>query len=135
VRANAEPITRTLDAANIRYVIVGMNNLFSTAEAEAARQLFYFMADRPTIDADVLKQIWMNAGFGLNENDVSLAIATVTKSRCPLALTLRTANPFSSLKKVTRSISPERLSANGVRGFGCKRALGWEPTAASVAYQ
>ena len=81
VRANAERITRALDAADIRYVIVGMNNLFSTAEAEASRQLFYFMADRPTIDADALKQFWLNAGLGLNASDVSLAIATVTNSR------------------------------------------------------
>src|ERR1035437_7706825 len=35
---------------------------------------------------------------------------TATRSRCPLAFTLSTAQPFSSLKKVTRSISPERLS-------------------------
>ena len=34
-----------------------------------------------------------------------------TRSRCPFAFTLSTAQPFSSLKKVTRSISPERLSA------------------------
>ena len=35
---------------------------------------------------------------------------TVTSSRWPLALTLSTAKPFSSLKNVTRSIRPERLS-------------------------
>src|SRR5580704_5830505 len=37
---------------------------------------------------------------------------TVTNSRCPWVFTLRTENPLSSLKKVTRSISPERLSGN-----------------------
>ncbi len=45
---------------------------------------------------------------------------TVTSSRCPLALTLRTAKPFSSLKKVTRSISPERLSG-GLEEAACNR--------------
>src|SRR5690242_1903439 len=35
---------------------------------------------------------------------------TATRSRRPLVFTLSTAQPFSSLKKVTRSISPERLS-------------------------
>ena len=45
---------------------------------------------------------------------------TVTKSRCPLALTWRTAKPLSSLKKVTRSINPDRLSANGDKGWGGK---------------
>ena len=46
VKANAEPITRALQAAGIPFVVTGMTNLFGTAEAEAARQLFYFIADR-----------------------------------------------------------------------------------------
>ena len=33
-----------------------------------------------------------------------------TRSRCPFAFTLSTAQPCSSLKKVTRSINPDRLS-------------------------
>src|SRR6266850_6111133 len=41
---------------------------------------------------------------------------TVTWSRCPLTFTLRTAKPFSSLKKVTRSIKPERLSGGAEVG-------------------
>lgn len=49
VSRNATPITAALDAANIRYVIVGMNNLFDTHEAHAARELFYYMAGRTTI--------------------------------------------------------------------------------------
>jgi hypothetical protein len=43
---------------------------------------------------------------------------TATKSRCPLAFTLSTAQPFSSLKKVTRSIRPERLSGGRDGGSG-----------------
>src|ERR1035437_4849327 len=58
---------------------------------------------------------------------------TATKSRCPLAFTLSTAQPFSSLKKVTRSISPERLSWGRADGgsvrngsdCGCT-ASGWQ---------
>src|SRR5262249_51069150 len=46
VARNGAPITAALDAANIRYVIVGMNNLFDTGEANAARELFYYMAGR-----------------------------------------------------------------------------------------
>ena len=37
-----------------------------------------------------------------------------------LTLTLSTAKPFSSLKNVTRSIRPERLSA-GAGGFVCNQ--------------
>jgi hypothetical protein len=33
-----------------------MNALFGTAEAEAARQVFYFLARRPTTDATALTQ-------------------------------------------------------------------------------
>ena len=45
---------------------------------------------------------------------------TVTSSRCPLLLTLSTAKPFSSLKKVTRSIRPDRLSGGG-GGCACNQ--------------
>jgi hypothetical protein len=38
----------------------------------------------------------------------------------PFALTLSTAKPFSSLRKVTRSISPERLAGNAVVGWPVK---------------
>lgn len=81
VRANGEPITRALDQAHIPYLVVGMNNLFGTAEAEAARQLFYFMASRPTIDAAGLESTWLNAGLGLTTADVRRAIATAANSR------------------------------------------------------
>jgi DNA helicase-2/ATP-dependent DNA helicase PcrA len=74
VRASGEPVTRALDAAGIPYVIAGMNNLFGTVEAEAARQLFYFMAKRPGLDAAALEGIWLNAGLGLAAADVKLAI-------------------------------------------------------------
>src|SRR5262249_5872548 len=49
-KANAEPVTRALQATGIPFVVTGMTNLFGTAEAEAARQLFYFIADRPGVD-------------------------------------------------------------------------------------
>jgi hypothetical protein len=78
--------------------------------------------------------------------------ATVTRSRWPLALTLSTAKPFSSLKKVTRSIKPDRLPANGDsvcnhRGFwtGCsgqasplaflQRDCSYKPTAVQRSYE
>ncbi len=45
-KRNAEPITKALKSADIPFVVSGMTNLFGTAEAEAARQLFYFIADQ-----------------------------------------------------------------------------------------
>src|ERR1019366_8869576 len=44
---------------------------------------------------------------------------TVTRSRCPRTFTRSTANPLSSLKKVTRSTRPA-ISSEGVRGCGEK---------------
>ncbi len=51
-----------------------MNNLFGTPEADAARQLFYFMAGRSTIDAIGLEKIWLDAGLGLKKSDIHNAI-------------------------------------------------------------
>lgn len=81
VRTNGEPITRALDSAGIPYIVIGMNNLFGTAEAEAARQLFFFMGGRPTADAVTLESLWLGAGLGLEQADVRRAIATAQKSR------------------------------------------------------
>jgi len=78
VRASGEPITRALDAAGIPYVVAGMNQLFGTAEAEAARQLFYFMAKRPTVDAAGLNAIWLGAALGLDATKVQQAIQKAT---------------------------------------------------------
>jgi DNA helicase-2/ATP-dependent DNA helicase PcrA len=81
VKANAEPITRAFDAAHIPYVIVGMNNLFGTAEAEAARQLFYFMAGRPTVNAATLEASWLQSDIGLTPGELRQAITTAQTAR------------------------------------------------------
>lgn len=79
VRTNGEPITRALTQAHVPYVVVGMNNLFGTAEAEAARQLFYFMAGRT--DGAALETFWTNAGLGVLTADIQKAIAAAQTSR------------------------------------------------------
>jgi len=84
VSANGEPITRVLDQAGIPYLVVGMNNLFGTAEAEAARQLFYFMASRPAVDAAGLERMWLSAGLGLTAADVRRAVHTAAGFRAQL---------------------------------------------------
>jgi DNA helicase-2/ATP-dependent DNA helicase PcrA len=79
VRTNGEPITQALTQAHIPYVVVGMSNLFDTAEAEAARQFFYFMAGRT--DAAAIETLWMNAGLGVLAADIQKAIAAAQTSR------------------------------------------------------
>ena len=79
VKANAEPITRALQAAGIPFVVTGMNNLFDTAEAEAARQLFYFIADRPGVDAAALE-----ARLGRRRiSGIDAGGAAIRRSRAP----------------------------------------------------
>ena len=84
VKANAEPITQALQAADIPFVVTGMTNLFGTAEAEAARQLFYFIADRPGVDAVSLKGAWESARLGIDSATFDLAIAGATAAKVAL---------------------------------------------------
>ena len=84
VKANAEPITRALQAAEVPFVVTGMTNLFGTAEAEAARQLFYFIADRPGVDAAGLKAAWERARLGLDLVALDRAIAGAAAAKSAL---------------------------------------------------
>jgi len=84
VAKNAGPITRALDAAKIPYLVVGMNELFGTAEASAARNLFYFMAGRATEQAVLVS--WEAAQTGASRGALKKAIAVASKSREDMAL-------------------------------------------------
>jgi DNA helicase-2/ATP-dependent DNA helicase PcrA len=85
VKRNGEPITRALEAARIPFVVAGMTNLFGAAEAEAARQLFYFMADRPAADTDVVERAWLDAHLGVDLTDLKQAIANAAKAKASLS--------------------------------------------------
>jgi DNA helicase-2/ATP-dependent DNA helicase PcrA len=84
VNANAEPITQALQAAGVPFVVTGMTDLFGTAEAEAARQLFYFIADRPGVDTASLKTVWEAARLGLEPAALDEAIAGATAAKAAL---------------------------------------------------
>jgi DNA helicase-2/ATP-dependent DNA helicase PcrA len=83
VKANAEPITQALRAAGIPFVVTGMSNLFGTAEAEAARQLFYFMADRGPDEAAV-EQAWLSADLGLDRDALRKALLGAAADKAAL---------------------------------------------------
>lgn len=83
-KANAEPITQALQAAGVPFVVTGMTNLFGTAEAEAARQLFYFIADRPGVDAAALKVAWEAARLGIDPAVLDQAIAGAVAAKAAL---------------------------------------------------
>lgn len=85
VKANAEPITQALRAAEIPFVVTGMTNLFGTAEAEAARQLFYFIADRPGVDVAAVRAVWEAARLGTDPALLEQAIAGAAAAKAALA--------------------------------------------------
>jgi DNA helicase-2/ATP-dependent DNA helicase PcrA len=84
VKANAEPITEAFKAAGVPYVVVGMTNLFGTAEAEASRQLFYFMASRVGVDEDAIERAWRAADLGVDPSDLRRAIGKAATARAAL---------------------------------------------------
>lgn len=84
VKRDGEPIMRALTGAGIPFVVVGMTNLFGTAEAEAARQLFYFMASRPGVDSVIVEQAWLGANLGVDIAALRTAIANADQARAAL---------------------------------------------------
>jgi DNA helicase II / ATP-dependent DNA helicase PcrA len=64
-------------SAGIPSIIVGMNDLFSAVEAEAARLLFYFMAKRPSVNRERVKRAWLDANVGITETTLDAALDKV----------------------------------------------------------
>lgn len=89
VRRNAEPITDALHAAGIPFVVSGMNNLFGTAEARAARELFYFVAGpgnrRAESTIDAVRAAWLDADLGLEPSCLEAALAAAARAKEDLA--------------------------------------------------
>lgn len=82
VRNNGPTITDALRAADIPFVISGMNKLFESPEAEAARQLFYFIADyEETMSADALFEVWHAAELGVDAAALRVAIEQAEATR------------------------------------------------------
>lgn len=68
VRRNAGPILEALERSGISYVVRGMNDLFGTAEAEAARAIFLYMANQ--IEEGRLRELRIDANLGLSEKEL-----------------------------------------------------------------
>lgn len=85
VKHDAEAIANALDKAGIPYVVGGMNRLFETAEAKAARHLFYFLANRSDITAPDLVGVWLDAELGLAHESVQAAVEKVDAVRHQVA--------------------------------------------------
>lgn len=83
-KRNAEPITQALKSAGIRFVVSGMTNLFGAAEAEAVRQLFYFIADRPGTEQAAVERAWNAATLGIDSEKLKQALAEVARAKAAL---------------------------------------------------
>src|SRR5262249_40963182 len=70
VRRDGGAITEAFSSAGVPYVITGMDNLFAKPEAEAARQLFYFLAGR--IDGRSLTAAWDTADLGISAKALAI---------------------------------------------------------------
>lgn len=81
VARHAAPIVTALSENKIPCVVVGMNTLFQTAEALAARELFYFLADRPATTRKSVVEAWLRSGAGLGEPDLENAVAEAAAAK------------------------------------------------------
>lgn len=79
VRRDGGAIMAALDEADVPYVITGMDNLFAKPEAEAARQLFYFLAGE--IDEATLRAHWQAADLGIAKKALDQAILAAAQAR------------------------------------------------------
>ena len=79
VRRDGAIVTAALRRAGVKYIITGMDNLFEQPEAEAARQLFYFLAGR--IDENRVRDAWERADLGIAPSALTGAIAEADRAR------------------------------------------------------
>ncbi len=84
VANNGGPIIDALDRHEIPYVVVGMNTLFQTDEAQAVRELFYFYAGHAGVTEGTVFTAWTRADLGLAEEDLRAAISAAAKARAGL---------------------------------------------------
>ena len=84
VRNNAAPVINALRQAGIPFIVTGMTDLFATLEAEAARQLFLFIAD-DGVDRDDVEQAWISADLGISEATLQSALEEVESAKDVIA--------------------------------------------------
>lgn len=91
VRRNAQPILDALHHAGIPFVVAGMNNLFETREAHAARELFYFIGGpgyskrRPERTLAQVRDAWAAADLGIEHDALEAALAEASAAKDSLS--------------------------------------------------
>ena len=74
-RKHGPDIAKMFDEYEIPYIIEGVNELFSTAECQAAKGIFDYLAG--TIGMMELFQLWKSIDYELDEKEIAEAIATL----------------------------------------------------------
>ncbi len=91
-RVSMAPIVDALRRAGIPYVVSGNAGLFDTAEAQAARALFHYIAeipiastwrklDAPAPERQELRKLWKDAGFGIAGRELSRGLRYADRVR------------------------------------------------------
>jgi len=80
VKKDASPIMSALEAAQIPYIVGGVNELFNTQEIQAIKTLFFFLADfsstdQPPITENDLITSLSQSGFGLSSAQIINGVA------------------------------------------------------------
>jgi DNA helicase-2/ATP-dependent DNA helicase PcrA len=81
VKGSAAPILDALRRSGIPFVVVGMSDLFATAEVQAARASFYYLASTNGVSSAMVRQAWLDAGLGLSPGTVEDAICFLDETR------------------------------------------------------
>ncbi|MGH3040609.1 MAG: ATP-dependent helicase [Gaiellaceae bacterium] len=76
-------IVNVLEEHEIPYVVAGVSSLFDTPEAQAAREIFYFLDGQS--DEKQLHSAWKRARPGISDADIDAAIALAVEDRESIA--------------------------------------------------
>src|SRR6266498_55832 len=84
VARNALPITAALTRSGIRYIVVGMNTLFETSEAQASRELFYLLGDTSGTTSNSVLTAWRGVDLGIVDADLQKAVTEVVAAKAAM---------------------------------------------------
>ncbi|MDB4931350.1 MAG: hypothetical protein JWM10_3834, partial [Myxococcaceae bacterium] len=117
LKRHAAPIVEALKSRGIPFLVTGMNNLFETAEARAARALFYFVAGHGSVTRDEVRALWVAADLGLADADLDRALdrAEATRDEIPFDARRR-ANEFAPQTVMQEFVDGARLREERVPG-------------------
>ncbi len=83
-RSLIERIAGALERRGRQYIVGGVSGLFRAREAEASRQLFYYLAGQQ--DQNVVRRAWRSADIGISDNELKAGLDSAEADRASIAL-------------------------------------------------